>query len=271
MFETSIREEKIMKLDSAVCIVSGSAVGVGAASAIQLAGKGAKVVVNYSKSEKEARETLAQCHAAGGEAILVQGDVAVDADCRRIAQAALDKWGRIDALINNAAITKFVDQRDLEGLSADDFQHLYAVNVIGPYQMTRACTPALQKQGGAVVMISSMSGITGVGSSNAYVATKGALNTLTLALARALAPSVRVNAVCPGFIETRWHHARFGSAGEYQQYRDKVVDNVTLAKVCKAEDVAELAVWLVEHGDLMTGETLKLDGGSHLGVPWRKR
>jgi 3-oxoacyl-[acyl-carrier protein] reductase len=142
-----------MKLDSAVCIVTGSAVGVGAAAAAQLARKGAKVLVNYSKSEKDARETLAQCLKAGGEAILVQGDVAQDADCRKIAQAALDKWGRIDALINNAAITKFVDQRELDGLTAEDFQRLYAVNVIGPYQMTRACNAALQKQGGAVVMI----------------------------------------------------------------------------------------------------------------------
>jgi 3-oxoacyl-[acyl-carrier protein] reductase len=260
-----------MKLDSAVCIVTGSAVGVGSASAVQLARKGARVVVNYSKSENEARATLSQCQAAGGEAILVQGDVAIDADCRRVAQAALDKWGRIDALINNAAITKFVDQRELEGLTAEDFQRLYAVNVIGPYQMTRACTPALQKQGGAVVMISSMSGISGVGSSNAYVATKGALNTLTLALARALAPSVRVNAICPGLIETRWHQARFGNPGDYQAFRDKVADSTTLGRVCSADDVADLAVWLIEHGDLMTGEMLKLDGGAHLGVPWRKR
>jgi 3-oxoacyl-[acyl-carrier protein] reductase len=260
-----------MKLDSAVCIVTGSAVGVGAASAIQLARKGAKVVVNYSKSEQEARATLTQCQAAGAEAILVQGDVAQDADCRKLAQAALEKWGRIDALINNAAITKFVDQRELDGLTAEDFQRLYAVNVIGPYQMTRACTPALQKQGGAVVMISSMSAITGAGSSTAYVATKGALNTMTLALARALAPSVRVNAICPGLIATRWHTARFASPEEFDKYRDKYAENVALGRACTADDVAQVAVWLVEHGDMTTGEVIKVDGGAHLGPPWRKR
>jgi 3-oxoacyl-[acyl-carrier protein] reductase len=260
-----------MNLKSAVCIVTGSAVGVGAACAVQLAKKGARVVINYSKSEKEARDTQAACHAAGGETILVQGDVAQDADCKRIVQAALDKWGRIDGLINNAAITKFVDQRDLDGIDAEDFQRLYAVNVIGPYQMTRAATPVLQKQGGSVVMISSMSGITGVGSSNAYVASKGALNTMTLALARTLAPMVRVNAVCPGLIETRWHTARFQNPADYDKFVDKYAENVALGKACSADDVAEVAVWLVEHGDMITGEMIKVDGGAHLGPAWRKR
>ncbi len=260
-----------MNLNSAVCIVTGSAVGVGAACAIQLSKKGARVVINYSKSEKEARETQAQCLAAGREAILVQGDVAQDADCKRIVQAALEKWGRIDGLINNAGITKFVDQRDLDGLDADDFQRLYAVNVIGPYQMTRAATPALQKQGGSVVMISSMSGITGVGSSNAYVATKGALNTLTLALARSLAPNVRVNAVCPGLIETRWHTTRFDNLGDYEKFVENYEKIVALGKASSADDVAEVAVWLIEHGDMITGEMIKVDGGAHLGPAWRKR
>lgn len=260
-----------MGLDSAVCIVTGAAVGVGSACAVQLAKKSARVVINYSKSEQEALATQADCHAAGAEAIVVQGDVAQDADCKRIAQAALDKWGRIDALINNAAITKFVDQRDLDGIHADDFQRLYAVNVIGPYQMTRAAMPALQKQDGSVVMISSMSGLTGVGSSNAYVASKGALNTLTLALARALAPSVRVNAVCPGLIETRWHTARFQNPDDYEKFRDKYAENVALGKACNADDVAEVAVWLVEQGGMITGEMIKVDGGQHLGPAWKKR
>jgi 3-oxoacyl-[acyl-carrier protein] reductase len=260
-----------MKLDSAVCVVTGSAVGVGAAAAVQLARKGAKVVVNYSKSEPDARATLAQCEKAGAEAILVQGDVAIDADCRKIAQAALDKWGRINALINNAAITKFVDQRELDGLTAEDFQRLYAVNVIGPYQMTRACNASLQKQGGAVVMISSMSAITGAGSSTAYVATKGALNTMTLALARALAPGVRVNAICPGLIATRWHTVRFDNAEEFDKYREKYAESVALGRASTADDIAEVAVSLIEHGDMITGEIVKVDGGAHLGPPWRKR
>ncbi len=260
-----------MNPTSAVCIVTGAAVGVGASCAVQLAKKGTRVVINYSKSEQEALQTQAECHAVGGEAIVVQGDVAQDADCKRIVQAALDKWGRIDGLINNAGITKFVDQRDLDGIDADDFQRIYAVNVVGPYQMTRAATPALQKQGGSVVMISSMSGITGVGSSNAYVASKGALNTMTLALARALAPNVRVNAVCPGLIETRWHTARFDNQGDYEKFVENYEKNVALGKASSAEDVADVAVWLIESGGMITGEMIKVDGGAHLGPAWRKR
>lgn len=260
-----------MKLENAVVIVTGSAVGVGAACAVQLARKGAKVVVNYSKSEIEARATQALCLASGGDAIVVQGDVSRDADCRQIAQSAMDKWGRIDGLINNAAITKFADQRDLDAIDAEDFQRLYAVNVIGPYQMCRAAAPALKAQGGAIVMISSMSGISGVGSSNAYVASKGALNTLTLALARAFAPSVRVNAICPGLIDTRWHTARFSDPADYEKFRDKYAQGVALGKACSADDVAGVAVGVIEFGDMMTGEMIKVDAGAHLGVPWQRR
>src|SRR4029077_4914923 len=124
-----------MNLKGAVCIVTGAATGSGAACAVQLARKGVRVVVNYSRSEAEAKATVKACEAAGGEAVLGQADVASDADCRALAQPALNKWGRIDALINNAGITKFAAASDLDALSAEDFQRVYAVNVIGPYQM----------------------------------------------------------------------------------------------------------------------------------------
>ncbi len=188
-----------------VAIVTGSATGVGAEVARQLAARGCSVVINYTKSEAEAKETQAACEALGAPTLLVQADVSVDADCRRLAQAALDKWGRIDVLVNNAGTSKFVAHHDLEGLSADDFQRIYAVNVIGPSQMTRAVAPAMQRQGaGSVVNVSSLAGVRGIGSSVAYAASKGALNTMTLSLARALGPEIRVNTVCPGFIDTRW-------------------------------------------------------------------
>lgn len=255
-----------MKLFNAVGIVTGSATGAGAACAVQLAQKGCRVVVNYTKSEAEARQTLAACQAAGTEALLVQGNVANDADCRRMAQAALDKWGRIDVLINNAGITKFVAATDLEGLTVDDWQHLYAVNVIGAYQMIRACAPTMQKQGeGAVVNISSISGVLGIGSSTAYVATKGALNAMTLALARSLAPEIRVNGVAPGLIETRWHTGRFPNPEAYDKFKAGYVQTVPLAKAASADDVAEVAVWLAEGAALVTGEIILVDGGLHLG------
>jgi 3-oxoacyl-[acyl-carrier protein] reductase len=254
-----------MDLQSAVCIVTGSATGTGAACAIRLAKKGARVVINYSKSEKDARETVKACQDAGAETLLVKGDVSSDADCRAMAKAAIDKWGRIDALINNAGITKFVAAADLEGLDAQDFQRLYAVNVIGPYQMIRACAPAMKKQGNAaIVNISSISGVRGIGSSTAYVASKGALNAMTLALARSLAPEIRVNAVCPGLIETRWHLDRFSEA-DYAKFKANYEKSVPLAKAASADDVAEVAVWLIEGASLVTGESILVDGGLHLG------
>jgi 3-oxoacyl-[acyl-carrier protein] reductase len=254
-----------MNLQGSVCIVTGSATGAGAACAMQLARKGARAVVNYSRSEAAARETLKACIDAGAEAILVQADVAVDRDCHTLAQAALDKWGRIDGLINNAGITKFAAAQDLEALSAEDFQHIYAVNVVGPYQMIRACVPAMKQQGkGAIVNVSSISGVLGVGSSTAYIASKGALNVMSLALARGLAPNIRVNSVLPGMIETRWHQDRFDAEG-YARFKAEYEKMVPLAKAATADDVAEVCVWLLEGGDLVTGEAIFVDAGMHLG------
>jgi len=260
-----------MKLQGAVCIVTGAGTGAGAACAIQLARKGARVVVNYSRSEKEAKQAVADCELAGGQAILHRADVANDAECRALAQVALDRWGRIDALINNAGITKFAAATDLEALTAEDFQRLYAVNTIGPYQMIRACAPPMKKQGaGAVVNISSISGVMGIGSSTAYVASKGALNAMTLALARALAPEIRVNALCPGMIETRWHKERFDAAG-YAKFKDEYETSVPLRKAATPDDIAEAALWLLEGAGLITGECILLDSGLHLGFGARKR
>lgn len=258
-----------MDLKNAVCIVTGSASGIGAASAVLLAGKGARVVVNYSKSEGAARETLGACEAAGaqlgGEALLVKADVAQDADCRSLAQAALDRWGRIDALVNNAGATKFANHADLDALSAEDFQRIYSVNVVGAYQMVRACAPAMKKNGrGAVVNVSSVAGKNGMGSSIAYAASKGALNTLTLSLARVLGPEIRVNAVCPGLIDTKW--VRDGYGARFAAMEARYRQGTALGRLGKPEEVAAVIVWLIEGADLMTGDTIMVDSGIHMGL-----
>ena len=258
-----------MDLKNAVCIVTGSASGIGAASAIALARKGARVVVNYSKSEDTARATLKACEAAGGEALLVKADVSQDADCRRMAQAALDKWGRIDALVNNAGATKFADHANLEALLAEDFQRIYAVNVVGTYQMVRACTPAMKKSGNAsVVIVSSVAGKNGMGSSIAYAASKGALLTMNLSLARALGPEIRVNAVCPGLIDTKWVREGYGERFEAMEQRYK--QNTALRKMGTPEDVAGVILWLIEGADMTTGESIMIDSGIHMGIIPRK-
>lgn len=253
-----------MSLKDTVCIVTGSAAGIGAACALSAAAKGARVVVNYSKSDKEAHEVAAGCQAKGGQAIVVQADVSSDADCRKLAQSALEKWGRIDALVNNAGVTKFAQHTDLDALQCADFQRIFGVNVVGSYQMVRAVAPSMQKQGqGAVVNISSVGGVLGIGSSIAYAASKGALNTMTLSLARSLGPAIRVNAVCPGFVGTRWLKDGLGETYETQKHNYEAI--TPLRSVLTPEDIADTVIWLLEGASKMTGEIIMLDSGLHLG------
>jgi 3-oxoacyl-[acyl-carrier protein] reductase len=256
-----------MQTNNTVVIVTGSGTGIGAACALDLAKRGCRVVINYTKSEKEARDTAKLCEAAGGEVIVVQANVAVDADCQKLAKAALDKWGRIDGLVNNAGITKFVpNHRDMASLSADDFHNIYAVNVIGAFQMIRAVAPAMQKQGkGAVVNVASIAGVVGNGSSVAYAASKGALNTMTLSLARALAPEIRVNAVCPGFVETRWLQQGFGDQ-VYASAKARYEETVPLKHTISPEACADAILWLLLGASLTTGEFIMVDSGFHLGA-----
>jgi 3-oxoacyl-[acyl-carrier protein] reductase len=253
-----------MDLNNGVCIVTGSATGIGAACALELAKRGCRTIVNYTKSESEAKQTVAACEKAGAEAVMVRANVAEDADCRRLADAALDKWGRIDGLVNNAGTTKVAfDHSDLGALDASDFQRVYAVNVIGAFQMIRAVAPAMRKQGkGAIVNVSSIAAVTGVGTSVAYAASKGALNTMTLSLARVLGPQIRVNAVCPGFVETRWLQEAVGE--RYEAARTRYAGAAPLQKVSAPEDVARAVLWLLEGADLVTGEFIIIDGGHHL-------
>ncbi len=254
-----------MTLNQAVCIVTGSAAGIGAACAERLASKGARVAINYTKSEQEAHEVAAACEAKGGEPLIVQADVSSDADCHNLAKAVEDKWGRIDVLVNNAGTTKFARHDDLDALQAADFQRIFGVNVIGAFQMVRAVAPAMKRQGkGAIVNVSSIAGIMGTGSSVAYAASKGALNTMTLSLARALGPAIRVNAVCPGFVETRW--LKRGLGAEYEAKKQNYQAITPLRATVLPEDVADAVVWLLEGADKVTGEIITVDSGLHLGV-----
>jgi 3-oxoacyl-[acyl-carrier protein] reductase len=255
------------ELHGKAAIVTGSATGIGAAVAMGLAQRGAKVVVNYSKSEAEARATTDAIKKAGGEALLVQGNVSSDADCRKIAAAAMEAWGRIDILVNNAGTTKFANHADLDALTAEDFTSIYAVNVIGPFQMIRASVKGLKASGaGTVVNISSVAGIAGVGSSVAYAASKGALNTMTLSLARALAPEIRVNAVCPGYVATRWFSDRFGRATTDKISQDQI-DQTPLKRAGMPDDIADSVLFFCSPASRhITGELMSVDAGMHLSL-----
>ena len=259
-----------MNIEGSVFIVTGSATGLGAAVAQRLASKGGRVVINYTKSEKEALDTAAACEKLGGEAILCRADVSDDADCRRMAEDAVKKWGRVDGLVNNAALSKIAPHRDLEALSGDDFLKIFSVNVVGPFQMVRAVAPQMQQQGkGAIVNVSSLSGMSGSGSSIAYAASKAALNTMTLSLARALAPEIRVNAVCPGVMQTRWWREGLGEE-RYTSFIEQYAESAPLKSAGTPEAVADPVVWLLEGADQITGETLIVDSGTHLGGAARR-
>jgi 3-oxoacyl-[acyl-carrier protein] reductase len=253
-----------MKKSRRVAIVTGSSRGVGAATARLLADKGYNVVINYSKSEKEAGEVQSVCEALGAETLLCRADVSEDADCRRMADAAAAKWGRIDVLVNNAGTTKFCAHHDLEGLAKEDFLRIYSTNLIGPYQMIRAVAPKMKSIGqGAVVNIASLAGIKGIGSCVAYCASKAALINMTIALARVLGPEIRLNAICPGFIQGEWLRSGMGIE-KYEKLKSSLESRLPLRMTATPEMIASTVRYFIEDAVLVTGETLILDGGQHL-------
>jgi 3-oxoacyl-[acyl-carrier protein] reductase len=244
-----------------VALITGGSSGMGEASAKELAKRGWRVAIMFSRSNAEADRVASE---TGG--IALQGDVAQDADCRRIAKAVLDQWGRIDALVNSAGTTKFVAHADLEGLSADDILGIFRINVVGPYQMIRACAAALKETRGCVVNISSVASLLGTGSSVAYAASKAALDTMTFSLARALGPEVRLNIVAPGYVRTPWQVAAHGAEGASDLER-RFAERAPLKAAAEPQDVADAIVWLIEGARRVTGEIIYVDGGMHIASP----
>lgn len=236
-----------------VAIITGGTSGIGEATAKELARRGWQV----------AAMARGKAHP---EIFTVQGDVAQDADCRRVAKQVLDKWGGIDALVNNAGTTKVVPHPDLEGLSAEDFERIFRLNVVGPFQMVRACAAALKGRRGAIVNVSSVASVLGTGSSVAYAASKAALETMSFSLARSLAPEVRVNVVAPGHTRTPWHEAARGAAGA-AEVEKRYSAIAPLRAVSEAQDVADAIVWLLEGARRVTGEIIYVDGGMHIAAP----
>ncbi len=248
-------------MNKKVAVVTGSSSGIGAATVRLFAAKGYDVVVNFSRNEDAAQVVVDECRALGAEVLLHRADVVDDAQCRALAEAVEKRWGRCDALVNNAGTTKFVAAANLEGLSAQDFHDIYAVNVIGAYQMIRALAPLMKRHPGVgIVNVSSIASVSGIGSSVAYMASKGALNAMTFGLARALAPEIRVNAVGPGMVETPWLKNGLG-AERYEATRQGYMKSSPLHATIQAEDVADACFWLCDGARKTTGEFMLVDSG----------
>jgi NAD(P)-dependent dehydrogenase (short-subunit alcohol dehydrogenase family) len=248
--------------NDAIVLVTGGSSGLGRAIAVGAAKSGAHaVIVNYASSADKAVETARMIEAEGARAVTVQGDVAQEGDCQTIAAAARE-FGRIDTLFNNAGTTRTGTFADFD---AADFLDTYRVNVIGAFQMTRAARSLLEAApAGAVVNTSSVAGVTASGSSLPYTVSKGALVTLGKAMARELAPRLRVNTICPGFIDTEWFD-RHGFGGGTDDMREHIREATALKQVSSPEDIAETALFLGSRAARhVTGETLIVDAGLHL-------
>jgi 3-oxoacyl-[acyl-carrier protein] reductase len=245
-------------------VVTGGGSGIGAATSRALARAGYDVVINYSRNRDGAEAVAEQCRAEGGEAITAAGDIADDEACRAIVDAALGRFGRIDALVNNAGVTRHAPAADLAASNAVDFEHIFSVNVTGTYQMIRAAVPFLkQTDNGSIVNVSSDSAFSGDGSSLAYAASKGAVNTMTVGLARTLAPAIRVNAVCPGFVDTTWALA-WHDEESYRVFKEGLIAAAPLHSIPDALDIADAILWLTDRATRVTGQCLVIDSGMHL-------
>ena len=238
-----------------MALVTGSATGVGRSTALRLADRGYDIVVNYSRSEAEANETAELVRKRQRQVLVVRCNVADDAKVRSMFQQCFDEFGRLDVLVNNAATTHFVSLGDLEGLTEAMWDDILAVNLKGAFFCSRAAVPLMrQTGGGSIVSVASVAGITGNGSSLAYCASKAGLICMTKSLATALAPDIRVNAVCPGPIISRW-------LADHQDMIDRALQETPLKKASMPEDIAQTCEFLACDAQLMTGQAVVVDGG----------
>ncbi|MEU8777720.1 SDR family oxidoreductase [Streptomyces sp. NPDC048606] len=243
--------------ETRVALITGSSSGIGASIAQRLAAEGMRVVVNSTHSVKAGEELAA----ALPEAVYVRGDVSEAADARRIVETAVETYGRLDVLVNNAGVTRFVPLDDLDAIDAGAWREILDVNLVGAWQMITAAVPHLRESGsGSIVNISSVSATRALGSSIPYAVSKAAVNHMTRLLASQLGPSIRVNAVAPGLIDTPWYE---DAEEVWESSRDWITQNTPLRRVGTPEDVAEATLYLV-NAAYTTGDVLTVDGGRHI-------
>lgn len=249
-----------------VVLVTGSATGIGAACARYFARHGWDVGITFLDADTRppAESVAADCLAQGARAVLVELDVTSDESCIAAVASIVSQCGRLDALVNCAGTTRFIEHADLDALPEAEFARTYDVNLVGTFRMIRACRTALSAQGrGAVVNISSIAGTAGLGSSVAYAASKGAVNTLTLSLARALAPHIRVNAIAPAYVAGGLP-SRVLDGDRLAAVEQHYLETQALPRLLQVDEVAALAYFLAASAPGITGEIIRMDNGLHL-------
>ena len=245
------------KLDGKVALITGGGTGIGRSTALLLAGEGADIAVNYSRSKDDAEKTVADVEALGRKAVAVQANVSEDSSCREMVDKVVSELGRLDILVNNAGTTRMVPLDDLEGLTEEDWDSIMDVNVKGTFFCSRAAIPKMKEAGGGrIVNTASIAGTTGQGSSIAYSASKAAIICMTQSMAVSQAPEIQVNAVSPGLVETRWVKG-------WEENNAKHAMGTPMRRNATADDVAEAIVGLIL-SPFVTGQNLVVDGGRSL-------
>jgi 3-oxoacyl-[acyl-carrier protein] reductase len=250
---------KIMSdLKGKVAVVTGASKGIGAEIARSLAAAGAAVVVNYASSKDGADRVVADIKAKGGKAVAVKGDVAKSADVKHLFDEAKKAYGRIDVLVNNAGVYKFVP---LDDNTEEEFHRQFNINVLGTLLATREAAKHFGADGGSVINLSSVASDKGVPGSSIYAATKGAVDSVTRVLATELGPrKIRVNAIRPGGVETEGVHA-IGIIGS--DFEKQMVAETPLGRLGQPDDIASVAVFLAsDQSKWLTGEKLTASGGA---------
>jgi 3-oxoacyl-[acyl-carrier protein] reductase len=248
-----------MTTSTKAALVTGAATGIGRSAALALARAGYDVAINYSSSEKAARETAAAAEKLGVKTLIVRCDVSDEPGVRAMAKKVEETFGRLDVLINNAGTTASWKPKDLETLKLDEWDRVFAVNVRGLFQVSRACIPLLKKSQGCIVNTASIVGLRPGPQPLPYAASKAAVVNLTKTLAWNLGPEIRVNAVAPGWMEGDWMQRMLGD--KYEDLMGKRAKATPLKRVVTADDVAETIMTLVQANRFVTGEIIVIDGG----------
>jgi 3-oxoacyl-[acyl-carrier protein] reductase len=249
-----------MNSDKPAALVTGAATGIGRSAALALARNGYNVVINFSRSEEAAKSTAQDAEASGAQALLYRCDVSDDACVRAMLKAAEKKFGRLDVLINNAGTTIEVEPKNLDGVKVEEWNRVFAVNVLGLFLVTRAAVPLLRKSpNGCIVNTCSIAGLRPSAQPLPYAASKAAVANLTKTLANALGPEIRVNAVAPGWMEGDW--MRRTLAENYEGLMARRARYTPLKRCCTVDDVAETMLSLILSNRFVTGEIIIIDGG----------